>query len=133
MLLYFRIEFLAALMALCGCMPMGTGRPDSKYRTVHVRVAADPGFASHLFWKDNVRSLFAAVNTQYHSWIEVEFVVDTIVVFNAETLSTCQGVFEDDCLRASLPKGSSDLVVYLTRSSQFYEWYAGLSVLTIKM
>lgn len=97
---------------------------------VHIKVVVNSTFASNALWKNNVHTLISAASKTYESWINVNFVVDTMIIWDVEKSLGRQKLFVYDCLMKEIPRGRSDIVVYFMKELMPTEFWAGISLYT---
>jgi len=99
------------------------------YRQIHVKVVADSTFMGTSRWENNVHNLFENASRVYESWFDITFIIDTIVTWDMSEASCITEYFAYDCLMKEVPKGKSDIVVYLSKEDHGKSFYAGLSLI----
>ena len=89
--------------------------PNSK--KIHVKIVADSTYVTSVRWKNNVCQMMDAVNEVYRSWYEIEFIIDTIQLIDFSISEQCPNLYENDCIVTQIPRGSSDLVIFLSKET----------------
>jgi hypothetical protein len=97
-------------------------------RTVHVKVVVEPGFSETPQWRAIITALFEKTNPIMQEHAGVVFSVDTMCVWNMESVPSHYDLFVGDCLVKEQPRGKSDIVVYFTRMSNAPALISGMTL-----
>jgi len=115
---------LAVQCAVFAPRPAGV----SGARVIRVKVVADPSFASHAMWQKNAANLVGTASAFFKDWFEVEFVIDTLVVWDIEKAPCHTVMFDWDCLVKTIPRGNADIVIHFTKERRRTYGLAGISL-----
>jgi len=123
-----RTAGIAGLLLMLSCNSAVLFKDPPSKRVFTVKVVADPSFANHTAWKDNVTNLITNASRVYKSWFEVTFVIDTMVVWDISKEPCYHEMFEYDCLMKSVPKDGADIVLCFFKEDDRYKFHiAGYS------
>jgi hypothetical protein len=92
---------------------------------VHFKVVVSPDFGINSLWQNNVTNLMRAAGSFYRSCANLDFVVDTMMVWDIKASPKHESVSEDVYLMKEVPKGGADVVVYFSKrvSHQTAPWF----------
>jgi hypothetical protein len=113
---YLPTGLLSVLLLLTQCTPPGLATAKTN-RTVHFRIVVSPEYAGNVMWRENVGNLMRVTGEFYRSLSEVVFVIDTMYTWDMKTSPSYSQVSGEVCLMKEVPKGSSDIVLYIAKQS----------------